>query len=77
MIDNSKTIKLSIESIHNSLEDLHQLLLKMHKKSEYHKTLFFNNWRTIDFSKNIEDLKLLKKTLDNRFNILQQIKLDL
>ena len=76
LIDSSNTIKLSIESIHNTLEDLHQILLHIETRVKRHQTRWFYTWRTQDFSKEINDLKLKKKILDNRFKILQQIKIE-
>lgn len=76
LIDSSNTIKLSIESIHNSLEDLHQILKQIEARVNRHQLRWFNTWRTQDFSKEINELKLKKKILDNRFKILQQIKIE-
>lgn len=76
LIESSNTIKISIESIHNALEDLHQILKQIEARVERHHKKWFNNWRTQDFSKEINDLKLKKKILDNRFSILQQVKIE-
>lgn len=76
LIESSNTIKLSIESIHNTLEDLHQILQHIETRVNRHQQRWFNTWRNQDFSKEINELKLKKKILDNRFNILQQIKIE-
>lgn len=76
LIESSKTIKLSIESIHNTLEDLQQILQQIETRVNRHQQRWFNTWRTQDFTKEINELKLKKKILDNRFNILQQIKIE-
>ncbi len=75
LIESSNTIKLSIESIHNSLEDLHQILKRIETRVNRHQQRWFNNWRKQDFTKEINELKLNKKILDTRFKILQQIKI--
>jgi hypothetical protein len=76
LIESSNTIKLSIESIHNTLEDLHQILQQIETRVKRHQHRWFNNWRTQDFTKEINELKLKKRILDNRFKILQQIKIE-
>lgn len=76
LLESSNTIKLSIESIHNSLEDLHQILKQIEVRVNRHQQRWFNNWRKQDFTKEINELKLKKKNLDNRFKILQQIKIE-
>jgi hypothetical protein len=75
LIEQSPTIRMSIESIHNSLEDLHQILKQIEIRVARHHTRWFNGWRKQNFIKEIGELKLKKKILDNRFNILQQIKI--
>lgn len=76
LIESSNTIKISIESIHNSLEDLHQILKQIEARVERHQKKWFSDWRTQDFTKEINELRLKKKILDNRFKILQQIKIE-
>lgn len=76
LIESSNTVKLSIESIHNALEDLHQILKQIETRVNRHQQRWFNTWRTQDFTKEINELKLKKRILDNRFKILQQIKID-
>lgn len=75
LIETSNTIKISIESIHNSLEDLHQILKQIEARVDRSKK-WFSGWRSQDFTKEINELKLKKKILDNRFKILQQIKIE-
>lgn len=76
LLESSNTIKLCIESIHNSLEDLHQILKQIETRVTRHQLKWFSGWRHQDFSKEINELKLKKKILDNRFKILQQIKIE-
>lgn len=76
LIESSNTIKISIQSIHNSLEDLMQILKQIEARVERHQKKWFSGWRSQDFTKEINELKLKKKILDNRFKILQQIKIE-
>jgi hypothetical protein len=76
LIESSNTIKLSIESIHNSLEDLHSILKQIETRVSRHHLKWFYTWRKQDFTKEINELKLKKKILDNRFKILQHIKIE-
>jgi hypothetical protein len=76
LIETSNTIKISIEAIHNALEDLHQILKHIETRVKRHQQRWFNTWRTQDFTKEINEIKLKKRTLDNRFKILQQIKIE-
>ena len=72
-IDSSESIKTTIQSIHTILNDLHLILQEIDKKVEYHKTIWFQSLRTLDFTKEIHDIKYKKNILDSRFNILQKI----
>ena len=76
LIESSNTIKISIEAIHNSLEDLHQILKQIETRVGRHQKRWFNNWRNQDFTKEINELKIKKKNLDSRFKILQHIKIE-
>jgi hypothetical protein len=76
LIETSNTIKLSIQSIHNSLEDLHQILKHIETRVNRHQLKWFKTWRKQDFTKEIKEIKLLKSILDNRFLILQHIKIE-
>lgn len=76
LIESSKTLKIAIELIHECLEDLQQILKRIEIRVTRHQTRWFNTWRKQDFSKEIAELKTKKKILDNRFKILQQIKIE-
>jgi hypothetical protein len=76
LIESSNTIKISIEAIHNSLEDLHQILKQIETRVTRHQKRWFNNWRNQNFTKEINELKIKKKNLDSRFKILQHIKIE-
>jgi hypothetical protein len=76
LIESSNTIKISIEAIHNSLEDLHHILKQIEARVSRHHLKWFHSWRKQDFTKEINELKTKKKILDNRFKILQRIKIE-
>ena len=76
LIESSNAIKLSIEAVHDSLEDLHQILKQIEVRVGRHHLKWFYTWRKQDITKEINELKLLKKILDNRFKILQRIKIE-
>ncbi len=72
-IDNSITIKETIHSIVSVLNELHEILQDIDKKVAYHKTIWFPEWRSLDFTKDVHIIKYKKTVLDSRFNILQKI----
>ena len=72
-IDTSETIKTTIQSIHTILNDLHTILQEIDKKVAYHQTIWFQSLRSLDFTKEVHDIKYKKNILDSRFNILQKI----
>jgi hypothetical protein len=76
LIESSNTIKIAIESIHSSLEELHTILKKIETRVGRHHKKWFSSWRKQDFTKEIYELKLNKNILDKRFQMLQQIKID-
>jgi hypothetical protein len=76
-VETSNTVKICIESVHNVLEELHQLLKNIDKKISDHKLKWFSSWRRIDLTSEIAELKNKKSILDKRFNILQNINLDI
>ena len=76
-LNNSPTIKISIEAINASLDDLHKILLIIDKKVHEHENKYFNKWKTLDLDEDINELKFKKKILDSRFEMLQKIKSDL
>jgi hypothetical protein len=72
-IESSDAIKITIQSISDILQTLHKILQSIENKLESHKSKWFQNWRNLYFSGEVEQLKYNKKILDNRFDILQKI----
>ena len=73
LIDNSETLKESIHSIIEVLDGLNTLLKQIDKKVQEHKLKWFGYFRSLNFSLELEELKVQKHILDNRFDILQKI----
>ncbi len=73
IIEASQTLKLIIHSICEILNEFHDILKIIDQKVEYHKSLWFASWRTLDFTQEVGKMKYKKKVLDSRFLILQQI----
>jgi hypothetical protein len=73
IIDNSETIKESIHSIVEVLNELNELLKTIETKVSCHKLKWFSYFRSLNFCAELEELKVKKCILDNRFDILQKI----
>lgn len=76
-VDNSKVLMMAIASVQFILHEIDILFKIIDSKIDYHKSRWFNWWRPLDFSYEMDEMRVLKKILDNRFTILQQIKLDI
>lgn len=60
--------------ISNIVEIINQIKLELQHISELkleHKKKWFSNWRTLDFSQNIENLLLQNEILNSRINLLK------
>lgn len=73
VIDDSETIKESIHSIVEVLDELNELLKNIETKVSGHKLKWFSYFRSLNFCDELEELKIKKNILDNRFEILQKI----
>ena len=73
MIDESETIKESINSIVEVLNELNELLKRIETKVADHKLKWFSYFRSLNFSDELEELKVKKNILDSRFEILQKV----
>jgi hypothetical protein len=73
LIDNSETLKESIHSIIEVLDVLNTLLKQIDTKVQEHKLKWFSYFRSLNFISELEELKVQKNILDNRFEILQKI----
>jgi len=68
-----KALKLSLESIKAAIDKIHKALDKLNKGVEYHKTLWFNSWRTPGYNETLRELEILSRKLDNSFDILLKV----
>jgi hypothetical protein len=73
LVENSETLKESIHSIIEVLDILNTLLKQIDTKVQEHKLKWFVYFRSLNFSFELEELKVQKNILDNRFEILQKI----
>ena len=73
MIDESETIKESINSIVEVLNELNELLKRIETKVADHKLKWFSYFRSLNFCDELEELKVKKNILDSRFEILQKV----
>jgi hypothetical protein len=67
------TLDLAIVQLSNIITTIHSDLNNVKNGVEYHKTLWFNSFRTPDYLKLIEKIKLDKKTLDSRLDNMIKI----
>jgi hypothetical protein len=73
VVDNSETIKETIHSIVEVLNELNGLLKRIETKVSDHKLKWFSYFRSLNFSDELEELKVKKNVLDSRIGILQKI----
>ena len=76
-VDNSKVLMMAIASVQYILHEIDILFKIINNKIDYHKSRWFSWWKPLDFSYEMEEMRTLKKILDHRFTILQQLKLDI
>ena len=67
-IKSDDPIKISLSYISKAIEDIHSDLLDINRVVLYHKTKYFNSWRSMGVSKYLKILENDIKILENRFN---------
>lgn len=72
-INPNHTLGLAIVQLSNIITIIHTDLNTVKIGVEYHKTLWFNYFRTPDYLKIIEKIKIDKKTLDSRLDTLIKV----
>jgi hypothetical protein len=72
-INPTHTLGLAIMQLSNIITIIHTDLNTVKTGVEYHKTLWFNSFRTPDYLKIIEKIKIDKKTLDSRLDTLIKV----
>lgn len=68
-------IELCLLYVHESINNIHQCLIKINQKVNYHNTKWFSTWRTLNLDSLLENLKIESKLLDSRFNDLTKISI--
>lgn len=71
----SDPIELCLMFLHEIIKDIHADLKQINDRIAYHKTKWFNSWRSLDLSNQIASLKLNSRLLDNRFDDLTKISI--
>lgn len=71
--NSSEYVKISLESLHEITEKIHYELDKIKNKIEYHKSLYFNYWRSLDCDINLKNLKKYNDLLDKRIDLLTKM----
>jgi len=66
------SINKALHATGETLEKINDEILEINKQIAYHDTVWFQNWRTIDCSANIERIKELKGVFDKRFDLLNK-----
>jgi len=66
-------IELCLRDLHLTIQSMNKIINDMHKKSEYHKSKWFNTWRTLNLKHLLEELEDNSILLDARFNDLIKI----
>lgn len=69
----SKTILTSLNYLNNIITNIHILINTIKEKIEYHKTKYFNYYRTLDISQDILSLKQNHNLLLSRFDLIIKI----
>lgn len=70
---NKKSIKLSLESIHNTISNIEKELQLIKIECDYHTTKYFNYWRIPDCLNNLENVNNLYIQLNERIELLKEI----
>jgi hypothetical protein len=68
-----KSIQISIMDLQDSILSIDQILNETTKLHVSHLTKYFNKWRTVDCSRQIESLKIAQSILDRRFDTFIKI----
>ena len=63
------SLHICIHHINESVGKIQKLLKKIDDEIEYHKTRYLNTWRTPNYHKDVEKLRLNKKILDERVDM--------
>ena len=68
-------IQLCLMFLHETIRDIHNDLEAINKKVAYHKTKWFNSWRTLNIRPKVDTLRNNSALLNARFDDLTKISL--
>ena len=68
-----KYVKISLDSLTEITEKIHFELKKIKEKIDYHNSLYFNNWRTLNCESNLINIKKYNNLLDKRIDLLTKM----
>lgn len=71
--NNKESIKLSIDSIHTLILKINIELNQIKDECDYHKTKYFNYWRTPNCELNLSNVINYSEILDLRLNLLRDL----
>lgn len=66
-------IELCLIYLHETIQEINNDLTAINKKISYHRTKWFNGWRTLNIKSYIENLKINSALLNSRFDDLTKI----
>ncbi len=69
----TKSLELGISQMNEIIHQLHDNLVELKNKIDYHKTIWFHSFRTPEYLSILETIKINKTILDNRFDTLIKI----
>lgn len=69
----TKSLELGISQMNEIIHQLHDNLVELKNKIDYHKTIWFHSLRTPEYLSTLETIKINKTILDNRFDTLIKI----
>jgi anti-anti-sigma regulatory factor len=61
-------IELCLSYLQETITNIHMNLFDINNKVIYHKTKWFNSWRTLNIKRELEALRLNSNLLESRFN---------
>jgi len=69
----SNSLTLGLKYLDKNLQTLHMIITNIKSKIEYHQTKYFNYYRSLDLSLEIEKIKLEYQILISRFDLILKI----
>ncbi len=69
----NESIKLCLKSVYDSITKISQEIHKIDEKIEEHKEKYFSNWRSVDFTNELQVIKFNSDILEKRFSLLVNI----